>query len=71
MVTEPRYIDEKEVARITSIGIQTLRNKRHQGKGLAYYKLGRSVRYRFEDVVNFVESHKIQTLDTRAVEDRG
>ena len=56
-----RYIDEKEVARITGRGLQTLRNDRHCGRGLPYIKMGRSVRYSLEDVIRFMESRKIAT----------
>ncbi|MCX5906521.1 MAG: helix-turn-helix domain-containing protein [Deltaproteobacteria bacterium] len=56
-----RYISEKEVHRITSIPIQTLRNFRCQGKGISYSKFGRSVRYRLQDVIEFMESHRIET----------
>jgi predicted DNA-binding transcriptional regulator AlpA len=58
---QQRYIDEKEVARITGRGLQTLRNDRHRGRGLPYIKMGRSVRYSFEDVISFMESRKIAT----------
>jgi predicted DNA-binding transcriptional regulator AlpA len=58
---QQRYIDEKEVSRITGRGLQTLRNDRHRGRGLPYIKMGRSVRYSFEDVINFMESRKITT----------
>jgi predicted DNA-binding transcriptional regulator AlpA len=59
--TQQRYIDEKEVARITGRGLQTRRNDRHRGRGLPYIKMGRSVRYSLEDVIRFMESRKIAT----------
>jgi Helix-turn-helix domain len=57
----PRYIDEQEVARITGRALSTLRNDRFCRKGIPYYKVGRSVRYRLDDVVQFMESCRIQT----------
>ena len=56
-----KYVSEKKVAEITSIGVQTLRNDRHLGRGLPYIKKGRMVRYSLADVAAFMESHKIKT----------
>jgi predicted DNA-binding transcriptional regulator AlpA len=57
---QQRYINEKEVARITGRGLQTLRNDRHCGRGLPYIKMGRSVRYSLEDVIAYMEARKIE-----------
>jgi len=56
-----RYIDEKEVRRITGRALPTLRNDRHKRRGIPYVKIGRSVRYCLDDVVEFMESRKIMT----------
>lgn len=56
-----KYITENEVAELTSLSVQRLRNDRFQQKGIPYVKIGRSVRYDLEDVINFMESRKIQT----------
>lgn len=55
----PRWVDEKEVSKITRIAIQTLRNWRFQGTGPAYSKVGRAVRYRLDDVINFMEERRV------------
>lgn len=55
------YVDEREVSKITQRALSTLRNDRHQRRGIPYYKIGRSVRYSHEDVIAFMESRKIQT----------
>ena len=57
----PKYIDEREVANITGFALSTLRNNRFKGEGISYVKVGRSVRYNLEDVVMFMEAHRIQT----------
>ena len=57
---QQRYINEKEVARITGRGLQTLRNDRHRGRGLPYIKMGRSVRYSLEDIIAYMEARKIE-----------
>jgi hypothetical protein len=52
-------VDEHQVARILGKSVQTLRNERHLRKGCPYLKLGRSVRYRIEDVIGYMEKHRI------------
>jgi hypothetical protein len=58
---EARWVNEKEVAKITSFALPTLRNDRHLGKGIPYVKRGRSVRYKIEDVIKFMEDRRIAT----------
>ena len=54
----PKWLTEKEVAEITSIPVQTLRNWRHRGKGPKYFKPSeRVVRYRLDLLMEFMESH--------------
>lgn len=50
---------EKEAANKLGVAVQTLRNWRHIRRGPAYIKLGRSVRYRIEDIMDFIEKHRI------------
>jgi predicted DNA-binding transcriptional regulator AlpA len=56
-----KYVDEKKVHEITGLGLPTLRNYRHIGKGPVYSKIGRSVRYKLEDVIKFMEERKVKT----------
>jgi predicted DNA-binding transcriptional regulator AlpA len=58
---ETRYVGEREVSRITGRALPTLRNDRFNRRGIPYVKLGRSVRYRLADVLEFMESRKIDT----------
>ena len=57
---EHRYINEKEVSNITGMAVQTLRNDRFNGRGIPYVKKNRSVRYLYQDVIDYMESRKIQ-----------
>jgi hypothetical protein len=57
---QPKYINEKKVAEITEIGVQTLRNDRHLRRGLPYIKKGRTVRYSLADIIEYMENHKIK-----------
>lgn len=52
-------INEIEVAQTLNLSVQTLRNWRNQRKGPPYLKIGRSVRYSVEDLVNYLNSKKI------------
>jgi hypothetical protein len=54
-----QYVNENETARILDCSVQTLRNQRHQGKGLPYRKFGRAVRYRVDEIIAFIEDRKI------------
>lgn len=56
-----RYVDEREVAKITGRAVQTLRNDRYRGQGIKYVKIGRSVRYSLNEVTLFMEQHTINT----------
>ena len=60
MDQQVKYVNERKVAEITSIGVQTLRNDRHLGRGLPYIKKGRMVRYSLADVIQFMEERKIR-----------
>lgn len=54
------YLNEKEVAAITGRAVSTLRNERFMRKGLPYLKVGgRSIRYKMEDVIAYMEGRRI------------
>ena len=44
---------------MTGRAVQTLRNDRCKCKGIPYSKIGASIRYKVEDVVAFMEGHRI------------
>jgi len=54
-----RYLTEREVSEIIRKALSTLRNDRHQRRGLPYYKDGKSVRYNLNDVIQYMEVRKI------------
>ena len=61
MAKETRYVDENKVSKITGRAVQTLRNDRFLRKGIPYFKVGRSVRYDLQEVIDFMESRRIDT----------
>ena len=52
-------VDENRAARFLGVAVQTLRNWRHQSRGPAYVKMGRSVRYQVDDLVDYLKKKKI------------
>lgn len=58
---QAKYIDEKQVSEMIGRALQTLRNDRHHNCGIPYIKNGRSVRYNLQEVINYMESHRIET----------
>jgi hypothetical protein len=56
-----KYLRDVEVSAMTGIGLSTLRNQRCKNIGIPYVKFGRSVRYKLQDVIDFLDAHKIKT----------
>ena len=54
-----KVVNEVKAAKIICVAVQTLRNWRHQRKGPAYLKISRAVRYKVEDLENFMNSKRI------------
>jgi excisionase family DNA binding protein len=52
-------LDETEAAEKLGVAVQTLRNWRHIRRGLPYVKIGRIVRYREKDLLDYVDQHRI------------
>ena len=65
MENKVKYLNEKEVSNLTGLALPTLRNHRSKGCGLPYVKIGRAVRYSFQDIIEYFEGHKIKTNDLR------
>ena len=61
METQVKYLNEKEASSLTGMALPTLRNNRHMGRGIPYCKVGRSVRYCWQDIIDYMEARKIHT----------
>ena len=59
--SKEQYLTEGQVSGMTGFAIPTLRNHRALKKGIPYHKIGKSVRYRKDDVLCFMEKHRIKT----------
>ncbi|MFC1657479.1 helix-turn-helix transcriptional regulator [Candidatus Moduliflexota bacterium] len=55
-----QYLSEVEVSDRTGIATPTLRNHRHQRKGIPYIKVGRRVLYDVLDVDGYLQKRKIK-----------
>lgn len=56
---ENHVVNENQAAKIIGRAVQTLRNDRHLRQGPPYIKLGRSVRYKVGDLLDYIESHRV------------
>jgi len=58
-----KLIDEKGLAEITGLALQTLRNARFLRRGIPYIRLGSgkraAIRYDLADVEAFLQEHRI------------
>jgi hypothetical protein len=52
-------LDEKTVAEILGLSIQTLRNDRCTRRRIPYVKIGKAVRYRPEDIQALIDGNRI------------
>lgn len=56
---EDRLLWPEQVAEMLGLPTGTLANRRYQGRGPAFVKIGRHVRYRRSDVAGWVEERVV------------
>lgn len=56
---QDKFISDVQLSKFIGKAAQSLRNDRQQGKGPPYYKIGRSVRYKFSEVLSYLESRRV------------
>ncbi len=59
-MNEQALIDTAEAARLLHKKPESLRNDRHLGRGVDYYKMGKKVFYAIEDIQAFIENSKVK-----------
>jgi hypothetical protein len=59
------FLDDKQISKILAKSPQSLRNERQQGRGLPYYKIGKSVRYKLSEVLEILERCRIEPEKVR------
>ncbi len=56
---DPIYLDDRQLARRTSIARATWQKMRHEGRGPVVRKIGRRCLYSWSGVVAWLESHRV------------
>jgi len=59
-IEQYRTIDEKVVAQVTGLALGTIRNKRGDGTGPPFYRVGRRCVYRLREVLSWMEAHRVE-----------
>jgi excisionase family DNA binding protein len=58
-------VREKEAAHLLSVSHATLRRWRYLGQGPRFYRIGRCVRYRRQDVEQFLANQAVQPKEEK------
>jgi hypothetical protein len=61
-----RYLTPKETSELTGINPATLANQRSARRGIPFIKVGRSIRYRMNDILAFMDEHRIDPEELRS-----
>lgn len=57
---EDKYLTEQQVAELTGFSVKFLQKLRRRGTGgPPYVKVGRSICYKWKDVIKWMESHRV------------
>ncbi|MBU2511697.1 helix-turn-helix domain-containing protein [bacterium] len=56
-----KYLNDKQVARMTGKAVQSLRNERSKRIGIPFIRMGGAVRYDIQDVIKYMEERRIET----------
>jgi len=64
-------LSEAQISEMFGISQATLRTWRWQKKGPRYYKAGRNIRYKIEDVDAYFVGQPVETLDSMRMEQEG
>ena len=56
-----QLLNDKQVAKLTGRALQTVRNDRFNRQGISYIRVGRSIRYKVQDVLDFIKRNRIET----------
>jgi predicted DNA-binding transcriptional regulator AlpA len=60
-----QFLNDKQLAEMLNMKPETLKNWRWEGKGPIFIKIGRNVRYRMSDVLNYINGNvRTSTTDT-------
>lgn len=64
MTTKKEYLTERDLEKLGIRSAQTLRNDRWRGQNiLPFVKIGKSIRYKKEDVLAYLERHTVSVSE--------
>lgn len=63
----PTILDERDAARYLGYRPITLRAWRREGRGPAYHRAGRSIRYHLDDLDAWLRARRVETRDSRTL----
>ncbi len=63
--TSPVYLDERQLAKRLNISTRSLQLQRHRGEGIPYVKIGKSVRYNWVEVQEYLKHSRRACTDGR------
>jgi excisionase family DNA binding protein len=66
MSTTEALVTEGEAASLLRVSLTSVRRWRREGRGPVYRKMGRSVRYRRDDLADFIASARCMETGWRA-----
>jgi hypothetical protein len=56
-LSETKFLTTKQAAEMTGFSVYWFERKRWTGNGIPFIKIGRSVRYKYLDILSFMEKH--------------
>ena len=60
MVQLQEFLTDKDLAKLLGISVDIVRSLRKRRQGINYYRFGRSIRYRRDDVTEYIKKNKCE-----------
>jgi excisionase family DNA binding protein len=60
MVQLQEFLTDKDLAILLGISVDIVRSLRKRRQGINYYRFGRNIRYRRDDVIEYIEKNKCE-----------
>jgi len=57
--SDDRWLNDREVSKLTGKSLSSLRNARCRNEGIPYYKDGRRIAYKLADVLDYMEGRRV------------
>jgi predicted DNA-binding transcriptional regulator AlpA len=64
--TPATTVSERDGSHYIGLSVAYLRKARRQGRGPAYLRIGRTIRYRIADLDAWLDAHRVVTRESRA-----